>query len=214
MIQTILELLASATFIWTASIVVVILMAVALEYEREGLTSIFFSLAIALLLWNYYPSVLGFLLDQPLSILGFSIGYIVVGVIWSFIKWRSYIKNIFDEIAEIKAKFLVEHTTITDKNIRFLLERIVEGYFIDYTKSYLSYYSRNDKDTFEMVINKITPAAADKKATIVAWISYWPMSLLGTLLNDPFRKLFNSIYKKLSGSYDKMTNSYKHDLLK
>ena len=45
-------------------------------------------------------------------------------------------------------------------------------------------------------------------------ISYWPVSLIATLLNNPFRKFFEMVYSNISGFYDKITNSYKAEALK
>jgi len=57
------------------------------------------------------------------------------------------------------------------------------------------------------------PKASDNKGRIVAWISYWPLSLIGTILNDPFRKLFNFIFNQFKGLYQRMANNiYKDDL--
>lgn len=45
------------------------------------------------------------------------------------------------------------------------------------------------------------------------WISYWPVSIAATLLNNPFRQFFEWIYSNLSGYYDKITNRYQKDAL-
>ncbi len=42
------------------------------------------------------------------------------------------------------------------------------------------------------VIN--VPQASHNKGKIIAWMTYWPFSFVGTILNDPFRKLFNFIF--------------------
>ena len=72
--------------------------------------------------------------------------------------------------------------------------------------------SISSKSTLEETVRKVTPVAAKKKTIITAWISYWPMSLVGTLLNNPFRHFFEWLYENLSGYYDKITNKYKQDI--
>jgi hypothetical protein len=40
----------------------------------------------------------------------------------------------------------------------------------------------------------------------MTWMSFWPMSLLWTLLNDPIRKLFTEIYTRISGTLQKIAD--------
>ena len=68
--------------------------------------------------------------------------------------------------------------------------------------------------SLEEIAEKIAPKASHKKSIIVSWIAYWPVSLAATLLNDPFRRFFEAIYESVSGYYEKITISYKKDLLK
>ena len=51
------------------------------------------------------------------------------------------------------------------------------------------------------------PLAKDYKSKIILWMSYWPWSALWTLLNDPVRKLFNAIYRKISIMYQRISNN-------
>ena len=58
------------------------------------------------------------------------------------------------------------------------------------------------------------PKASDNKSKIIAWISYWPFSAVGTILNDPFRKLFNLIFNQFKNLYQQMANSiYEKDVI-
>ena len=79
-------------------------------------------------------------------------------------------------------------------------------------------HSPNEFSQFSMeletIIEEITPLASKKKSVITSWIAYWPVSLIATLLNDPFRKFFEWVYDRLSGFYDRITSHYKKELLK
>jgi hypothetical protein len=46
----------------------------------------------------------------------------------------------------------------------------------------------------------------EHKSRIMTWMSFWPMSLLWTLLNDPIRKLFTEIYTRISGTLQKIAD--------
>lgn len=48
---------------------------------------------------------------------------------------------------------------------------------------------------------------SENKGTIILWMSYWPISLIATLLNDPLRKLITEIFDYFSGTYQKILDS-------
>lgn len=60
----------------------------------------------------------------------------------------------------------------------------------------------------------------DNKARILAWMSYWPASMLWTIINDPVRRFFEFVYENVGGylqkiadnAYSKVTPSYNSDL--
>lgn len=210
MIETITALLASATFIWSASIIAIIAMAILLENELEGWATTIFSLGLALLLWNFKMDIWSFIISNPTKTIGFILFYILAGVVWSFLKWHSYVKNIFLKIKEVKDNFIRENKEINEKNIRFFNDNLrslklkdADGY----------QFNIDTNATFDKILEKATPVASKKKSVITSWISYWPVSLAATLLNNPFRRFFEWIYTNLSGYYDKITNSQKQALL-
>lgn len=207
-IATIAAILASSAFIWTASIIILIAMAISLEHEREGWATTFFSLGIALFLWNFRGEIWETISANPKATIGFAVSYVVLGIVWSFVKWLSYVKTIFSKFKTIKLEFTSTNGEITDKNRQHFNELIQEAGFREYDGS--KYYVGSD-DSIEKIALKITPMASKKKAVITAWISYWPVSVAATLLNNPFRHFFEWIYNNLSGYYDKITNRYKKD---
>jgi energy-coupling factor transporter transmembrane protein EcfT len=58
---------------------------------------------------------------------------------------------------------------------------------------------------------RMSPQVSDYKSDILFWLSYWPFSILGYMLNDFVRKVFNSIYNeiadKLQGISDRVFSS-------
>jgi len=207
-ITAIATLLASATFIWTASIIIIVAMMVLLENEYEGWATTLFSLGIALFLWNFRMDIWQYLSTNPTATIGFAVTYVLLGITWSFLKWRSYVKAVFDKAREIKDEFVRKNGDITDSNRKQFNKKIENAHFKGPDGYSASIY---DDDTFEKIADKISPLASHKKSIITSWISYWPVSLAGTLLNNPFRQFFEWIYSNLSGYYDKITNKYKKD---
>lgn len=210
MIETVLALLASATFIWSVSIIAIIAIAILLENEFEGWATTILSLGIALWLWNYGSDIWGFVSSSPLETLGFAAMYLLFGVSWSFFKWFSYVKDIYKRFTDIKDRFNINYGSLVETNPNW----------VDFVKMLNGNYKNSDgygyqnfykEDTLKSISARITPLASDKKTIITAWISYWPISLAGTLLNNPFRKFFSFVYESLSGYYDKITNKYRNE---
>lgn len=52
----------------------------------------------------------------------------------------------------------------------------------------------------------------ENKERILNWMIYWPLSALWTTINQPVRKLFNEIFRKVEGSYQKMSDNITKDL--
>lgn len=172
-----------------------------LENEREGYATSLLSLAIGIAIYYYHSEIATFLSENLLNVIIFSVLYVVLGVGWSFLKWTSYIKVVIRRYQAIKAKFLLKREEITLKN--------VSDFMSDVKSAFGGYYYV--KDTLELTMDNIKqnviPLTKDRKSLIVSWIGYWPLSLIGTLLNDPFRRFFGFIFESVSSFYDKITNS-------
>ena len=210
MMETLTALFASTTFIIGAWITIAVLVAILLEFELEGWATTFVSLGIALLMWNYRDDIWELISQNPWPTLGFIGGYILIGVVWSFIKWTIYVRRTLGLIKKTKDAFIAEHKEINDDNLKLFNNELDNLRLKDNDGDTISISS---KSTLEETVRKVTPVAAKKKTIITAWISYWPMSLVGTLLNNPFRHFFEWLYENLSGYYDKITNKYKQDIL-
>ncbi len=201
-----IALLASSTFILWFSVIAAVVIMVSLEMKSEGTATTAFSLAVALVLWNYGGDIWNFISSDILTTTLFIVGYLVCGVIWSFLKWNEFVKAIYRVFSEEKAKF-VESSKLDIDNIRNFCEvlRSKDKNIKVYGSDVLSYAD---------IVEKITPKGLNYKSSIIAWISYWPLSLIATLLNNPFRRLFEYTYSLVSGLYDKIGSSHKANALK
>jgi len=210
--------LTSLVFILPFLIVAGIVMIIALETNKEGLASTFFSIATALVIWSYGPEIWELITNNILTTVYFSVGYVILGLIWSFLKWNQKVSKIFKLYSNLKAKFIKEHGEITATTKDKIGTRQQFYNTLDYKFKYadghgtISSFDHN-KD-LDYVIERITPLGLEHKAQIVSWIGYWPLSLIGTLLNDPFRRFFEWIYESVSGLYDKITARQKNKYIK
>lgn len=197
-----IALLASSTFILWVSIIAAVVIMISLELKSEGTATTAFSLATALVLWNYGADIWNFVSSDILTTTLFILGYLVCGVIWSFLKWSEFVKAIYRKFNEVKATF---KSLETPNELNNFCEHL--------RHNDISVYS-HDAKTLEEIVEHIMPKGLNNKASIIAWISYWPLSLVATLLNNPFRRLFEYTYSLVSGLYDKIGSSHKANALK
>lgn len=193
-----LEILANSYVILIVGIVAAIVTMISLEVEKEGVATTAVSIALALLLWNYGRDVWEFVKNDYASTTLFVLGYLVAGVIWSFLKWNEFVKRKINIFKRTKAKLILDRPDFDenkDTHITMLCDRLRDNG--------LSIWGHNVKSMAELKI-KVMPIGSENKSAIVAWISYWPLSLLATLLNNPFRRLFEYTYSLVANAYDEI----------
>lgn len=204
-----IELLGSLTFIAVFIIASIITMIVAIEKEKEGTATLVVSLVLGLLAWNYGRDVLSFVEGHGIETILFSVGYVMVGIIWSFIRWNEKVKGVFRRFTRFKNEFVRTNGEVTDENRKqFNSEFNIEYKHDSNVNSIIS------TDSINTIAKQITPIGLKHKSLIISWISYWPLSVIGTLLNNPFRRLFEWIYDSLSGLYDRIADNHKNEAFK
>ena len=211
MTTDITTLIASIPFLIGMIVTAFIAMIVLLETEKEGWATTVFSIAIGILLWDFKEAIFGFVTSNPLQTLGFIASYVVVGVLWSMFKWKLHVKPIYDKLLSIKNQVIDKFKNF-DEEAKAEFNSLINAERFENHYGYSLSFSKND--SFEKVIDKILPKASNKKSQITSWIAYWPISILGSFLNNPFRKFFEWVYEQVSGTYERITNYYKKDLLK
>lgn len=196
-----IEFFLSAPFVLSAIIIIAVAIAVLLEFEKEGWATTLFSVGAVLTLWSYKGVIWDVVSTNPLPIVYFVLTYIVLGIGWSIFKWKFYINVKVDKFNFIKSTFVEKYGEIKDNWKKWI------GYLQNVKDSTFGGKSFYESDSPEAIVAKVIPQASTKKALIVSWISYWPMSLGATLLNNPFRKFFEWIYSLVSGIYDRMSSN-------
>jgi hypothetical protein len=53
---------------------------------------------------------------------------------------------------------------------------------------------------------QMPPQAREHKSDIMLWMTYWPFSCLWTIINDPIRKIFRTIYTHIATSLQKISD--------
>lgn len=115
--------------------------------------------------------------DNYILVLKFVPLYILIGVVWSFVKWILF---------ALGFKRFREENKNNTKRINLLNQRET-----------LYYYGT-------AINNKLS--ASYYKSKIIAWMCWWPFSIVATIIDDPIKKFFIFLYETLSGSYQKISD--------
>lgn len=123
--------------------------------------------------------------------------YVGVGVAWSFVKWFSYLMSFRDAFREQRNAFCTKNSL--DPAAPIPEDKLPA---FDQWISHVS-WSNNHRS---QLLSRERPRAAKNKARITAWAAFWPFSFLGTLLNDPVRRIFNFLFNQFKALYQKMSD--------
>jgi len=147
------------------------------------------------------PSLLEFVKDHGVFTLVYVGAYVVVGIVWSFVKWFSYLMSFRDAFRQQKEAFF------KSKGMGGLLSTApvpteLQAEFKEFVQHNARWTSEHRNQLFDME----RPRASKNKARITAWASFWPFSFVGTLLNDPVRRLFNLLFNWFKALYQQMSD--------
>lgn len=170
-----------------------ILLCILSELERFGLATLAMIVTLAAFQFLHFADVFGFVTHHIVeSLIGVAV-WMAIGVAWSFAKWFFHLMNFRDKFRELRTKWFIDNKLDPTQPLPENLKDEVG----DLTQLGWSYRSWH---------NMQKPRAADNKSRIIGWMAFWPFSMVGTLLNDPIRKLFTWIFNHLKGLYQKMAD--------
>lgn len=138
-------------------------------------------------------------LSNPILTLEFVAGYFVVGIIYSFIKWYFYLRNIKEKYIIYKVNWI--RNNLAEKRwgeiTNWSNPTIPEDMKQDWEEK-LQYQSQ----FWLFICGKII--SSDHKSRITAWVAWWPISGAWTLLNDPIKRMANYLFNQFKEIYNKI----------
>lgn len=159
---------------------------IAAEVESFGWSTVALIVSVVAGHWILGMNALAWVSTHGTETFLYVLAYLVAGVVWSFLKWLSYCFKYRDAYREAQRQ-----ATINNHNLRLYTPR--EFYPNHYGEPLL---------------------ASNNKKRIVFWMSLFPVSVIGTLLNDPVRRLFKFLFERLSASYQYIADAVVGDVNK
>lgn len=163
----------------------------AVEYNRWGFASITLlgTFGVLALIWKI--DVFKYIWHHPLSFVVLLLQYFVVGAIWSIIKWWHFVRrrrDLYDEAYHEYAKLHNQLRTPLSPSDK-----------VDFIR-FMSIHTPKYNHYGELPYNR--PTTRDHKSRIMTWMAYWPWSFIWTFINDPVKRIFKWMYRRLQAVYE------------
>jgi hypothetical protein len=127
--------------------------------------------------WFVGLGLIAWTISHPIQAVGYVAGYLLVGAIWSVIKWWFRETAIVREAKQAIKDGHSPHGTYTFYKT-----------FDEYRKSHKSKVS-------------------DHKSDFSFWIGFWPLNMVWTIIDDPLTRAVKRIYLELHAVYQRITDS-------
>ena len=172
---------ATGIVFWIVAAIGFLTIMVSVDYEAFGFTTLAFVITVALLLWLGHAHPIDWALAHRNEIILAVVAYFVVGIVWGIVKWFFHLMSIRDKLVEYRR----------NNNIKS------EG---------LSVEQISDFKSLNRLYEDIPPKAFKSKHRILFWMAYWPFSMPWTLVNEPVKRFFSFVYRRLAGMLQGMSD--------
>lgn len=212
--------------------------------ENERAVGAALTLIIATVVFVLFgdKNLIPWITSHPILIAEYLGAYILVGIVWGFVKWFFHVLRARDRYEKVRNKFVAEadsyrttqrryqaenefreknrrriNTSETDAADKAALATAVKEALAapipeGFDKKLFADYAKHHA----VSLGEFPPRADHNKGRIIFWMSYWPASALWTIINDPitrfYRFLYNRIGKLLEGISNSMFAKYKDEL--
>jgi hypothetical protein len=129
------------------------------------------------------------------------LGYLVIGFIWSTIKWWLFVNKGALDYKKKRLSFL--ERCAQKEQLRGQHDNILSGLSLDteVPERLMEDWRREIGFGFKF------PKVSNNKDKIFIWVIYWPISFIWSLLNDFIKKTIDIIIIKIRFVYDRITKS-------
>jgi len=176
------------------------------ELEFFGWATVVLIATVAGVQWLNVFDIMRYVADNLLTSTLYVLGYLVVGIIWSFLKWFSYLMKFRDKFRETKTAFLIKRGVHLENGQPLPYNTAVPEHLKQDFAQYLREQYAYKTDYLELK-NGQKPVASKNKKKITAWMAFWPCSVISTLLNDPVRRVFRFLFNLFKGLYQKLADT-------
>lgn len=152
------------------------------------------------------------LFTHPLQLALYFAGYVVIGIIWSIVKWKSllaqtvreaeaqveenresYFQNAEVSIINTRSslQYELQKTPIDEKAVASAERRVQEAIENNTEAAFMTWAKKN--------FGHDLPTVKSSLGRVTGWAVHWVPSMLWTFIDDPVRRLFQAIVRAIGG---------------
>lgn len=178
---------------WTVVLIAICVVIALTENEHYGWATVLFAAFFGALAWMGVFNLYQFTIQHPGALLARIGIYLGVGIVWGAVKWWRYCVKERERYDAAKNDFLAAHK----------VTEFTPSLRVEWTEK-LKNANRYER---HYLLHAEAPNAKDHKEKICNWMYLWPFSMLGTILSDFIRKIWDAIYNWMGGVYDSIARS-------
>lgn len=197
-INGILTGLAASVFFWPLVVAAFVWLMYAVDGGKgfQTLLTTVIVLGLAFLKW---PEIGAFVKDNTFTSVGI---YLVVGVVWSFLKWIISVNKRVANFRIIKDGYIRAQNLAGDYFKTNPSEDHVKGLVMALDRSrFFKAIDWHNVHTIEAVVARITPQATTNKYYLFTWGLYWPASVVWFLCADALTAVGEFLYARFGNFF-------------
>lgn len=149
------------------------------------------------------------IIENPLSAIGILAVYLLCGMAFTYVKWRSYVNRTMETISERTEERL--------SRVAVLTSSMDDTRYLHKDETVEQANARRRREAIDAAIESVIGSRTlpiqiqDHKARALSWMAYWPISSLYYLLDDPLRRMFEYCYRRMAGVLQAHSNKATQD---
>ncbi len=189
---------------WILDVVVLLLLMACVEFERSFVALLL--VVATLVLWNFCGNrdLFPWMAAHAGHLAVWAIVYVVIGVVWSLVRWALYVADAREELLEYKRAWETTHGDFGCSYYENGEKKVTTDFWV--------WWRLGGDDARMARRNHAIPQPQDFKGRIISWMAYWPISMLNSLLFDFLRRFFSHLYNALAGTFRRISRAVYGDL--
>jgi hypothetical protein len=188
--------IVGSIWFWLLVVGEILLIFFLLEWDQGAIATLTLAASLLALQLLGDVDIYGYVIHHPWTIVLGAVGYFAAGTGWAIVKWWFYVREQRGWYDELRAAFLRTQGFESAGSMPPELQHPWQQCVVS---------ARRERRKLD-----VNPLATGHKARILRWMSYWPWSATWTLLKDPVRKAFLSIYYQIAQHLQQMSDKAFH----
>ena len=189
-------LVVGGVWFWVAIAAETILLMYWIAQETGIASTVSLVVTLVVFQWVFKLDILGSVAEWPLCVIGGVAAYLLLGTLWTIVKWWFYVKEERRKYDEFRMKWLRENCD--SPTGKWLASDAIPAQRVEDFHRALPRWGECKIDCH--------PLVAEHKELIYLWLAYWPWSFLWTMIDDPVRKMFRAIYRAIRAYLQRMSD--------